>query len=114
MSFAGRLKESRKVASLTQAKLAKAIGVTRQTIISLEDGSTKNTIHTVKLAKALNINPSWLEFGEGSIETNISLDHSEKELISLYRRLNQNDKSSVLRVLTGLNAYIYKEESGKG
>lgn len=49
------LKEKRKELKLTQSDLAEAIGVTRQTIISIEKGSyTPSVLLALKLSKYFN------------------------------------------------------------
>lgn len=46
----------RKTAAITQADLADAVGVTRQTIIAIEKGNyTPSVLLALKLAKALNL-----------------------------------------------------------
>lgn len=51
-----RIKEFRKVRKLTQDDLAKAVDVTRQTIISLENGKYTASLQLAfKLAKFFNV-----------------------------------------------------------
>ena len=52
-----RIKEYRKIRNLTQDDLAKAVGVTRQTIISLENGKYIASLFLAfKLAKYFGVN----------------------------------------------------------
>lgn len=109
MSYALRLKEVRKNRGITQAKLADKVGVTRQTILQIEDGSTKSTSLTVKIAKALGADPTWLELGEGICDSNnVSLNKTEAEVVALFRQLNEEDKNSILRILSSLNSYTFQ------
>jgi putative transcriptional regulator len=64
-----RLRESRLHRGFTQEELAGAVGVTRQTIISLEKGKYVPSVKlALRLAKALKIsleNLFWLENSRG-------------------------------------------------
>lgn len=70
MSFCLRVIKSRVKLGLTQEELAKKIGVKRVTVNSWEnpqhDENYPNSINLEKLAKALDVDPSWLRFGDKS------------------------------------------------
>ncbi len=54
------------------------------------------------------MSPSWLEFGEGDIATTkLELAEQEKELLSLYRQLNERDKDALVRMTRGLSKFTY-------
>lgn len=67
-SLAERLRAARKKAGLTQVALAKASGVSREAIAQIELGLTKRTAKIMELAKALDVSPAWLQFGEEAID----------------------------------------------
>ncbi|MBX9348759.1 helix-turn-helix domain-containing protein [Chromobacterium vaccinii] len=48
----------------SQETLGRKAGVTRGTISTLENGNSKGTTHLLSIAKALNVNPQWLESGK--------------------------------------------------
>jgi len=51
-----RLRELRTQAEMTQAQIADAVGVTRQTIIAIEKGNyTPSVLLALKLARALKV-----------------------------------------------------------
>ena len=53
--LANRLKEKRAALGLTQAELAEAVGVTRKTVNTVENGVfIPSTLLALKLARALN------------------------------------------------------------
>lgn len=63
MSIGKRLKETRSKLDLSQKDLAAISGVSQQTISNLESERNKGSVHAVKLAKALNVDPEWLVSG---------------------------------------------------
>ena len=64
-----KLKERRRQKALTQAQLAQAVGVTRQSIIAIEKGKYKPSIElALKLARALECTVEdlfWLQESQG-------------------------------------------------
>lgn len=64
-TLAQRLRLSRKERGLTQAQLAEAAGVAQSDISKLERGEAQKTANLVRLAKALGVNPAWLDTGDG-------------------------------------------------
>jgi len=61
MTFADKLKYNRKLAGLTQAELAKRLGVSHQMIAAYESGSKNPKWETImRLADALDVNPEQL------------------------------------------------------
>lgn len=63
-TFAERLKEAMRAAGLTQASLAKLVGMSQSSIWKLTSGNASGSRRTVELAKALNVRPEWLASGE--------------------------------------------------
>ncbi len=54
-SIQNKVQEYRKITSLTQAELAEAVGVTRQTIISIEKGNYVPSVAlALRIAKTLD------------------------------------------------------------
>ncbi len=66
-NLSDRIKSSRKLAKLTQEKLANDVGVSRVAITQWESGETKSieAVNLIRAAKAMNVNPEWLATGEG-------------------------------------------------
>lgn len=65
-TLAQRLKLARTQAGLSQTKLGEKIGVSQNTIQKIESGGETKYIN--QLAKALNVNSDWLQFGVGEKE----------------------------------------------
>lgn len=64
MDIAARLKRLRKEKGLTQADLAELANTTQQTIQRIESRQSKGKRVVEQVAKALEVSPSWLLFGE--------------------------------------------------
>ncbi|WP_419844416.1 XRE family transcriptional regulator [Actinobacillus pleuropneumoniae] len=67
-----RLKFARTQANYTQVKLAEEVGVSQNTIQKIEKGG--ETKYVNQLAKALKVNPEWLQFGTGEMAAKTSDD----------------------------------------
>ena len=52
----------------TQAELARRASVSASTIKSLENGYSRGTTRLANLARALRVNPEWLQTGRGPRE----------------------------------------------
>lgn len=67
-TFSNRLKSARKSTGITQADLAKQVGVSQATIANIENGRNKASTEVLSLAKILCVSPDWLATGKGSRE----------------------------------------------
>ncbi|HAK41683.1 MAG TPA: XRE family transcriptional regulator, partial [Clostridium sp.] len=63
MNFGDKLKNYRELNKMTQAELAKKVGVSRTTITELENGTKKATLKAIeKIAKGTNTTTSeWID-----------------------------------------------------
>ena len=68
-----RLRYARKKAGLTLESLGDMVGMTKGTILHIENDNTKNPRRLPELAKAMNVSPAWLQFGVAEID-NLSKD----------------------------------------
>jgi len=64
-TFGDRLKRERKAQNLTQDALATLAKTSQQVISNIERNGQDKTGATVAIAKALGVNPEWLETGKG-------------------------------------------------
>lgn len=69
-TLAARLKISRENKGLSQARLAKAAGVSQAAIGAIEAERNKSSTHIATLAMILGVNPIWLETGKGEMAFN--------------------------------------------
>lgn len=60
-----RVKARRKELGLSQVVVAKQAGMTQGNLSDLERGRNTTTINLLAIAKALSVDPMWLQFGEG-------------------------------------------------
>lgn len=63
-TLGGRIASVRKAQKITQAELAKLVGIGQSSIALLESGSTNATHHAVALAQALQVPLQWLIHGK--------------------------------------------------
>ncbi|MDE8747567.1 helix-turn-helix domain-containing protein [Providencia stuartii] len=66
-TFGDRLKFALKEQGMTQAELAKSVGVSQSTISQVVNGKVSGVCRTSVIAKALGINRNWLAYGEGEM-----------------------------------------------
>lgn len=68
-TFSDRLKTARKNQHLSQAQLAKMVGVSQAAIYALESGINKSTTNLLDISKALKVSPDWLCNGIDTVST---------------------------------------------
>lgn len=66
MTIAERVKNKRTELGLTQAELAKRVGITQQSLQKIEDGRTQNPRKLISLSKEIGCDPEWLLLGTAS------------------------------------------------
>ncbi|WP_440590609.1 XRE family transcriptional regulator [Rheinheimera fenheensis] len=64
MSVGKRVKEARQAAKLSQADLAKQVGITQPTLSELERGISQSSTHLISIAKICGVDPNWLLTGQ--------------------------------------------------
>lgn len=67
-TLADRLKSLLIEKNISQADLARDVGVAQPTIFKIVNGDTRNPKNIVEIANALGVDPHWLKTGEGSRE----------------------------------------------
>lgn len=72
LTLGERLRFARKRAGMTQAQLARLVGIKQPSIAQIESGETKGTVNAASLASALNVRALWLEKGTGAIDFDTS------------------------------------------
>ncbi|WP_089528511.1 helix-turn-helix transcriptional regulator [Pantoea ananatis] len=61
-----RVKQCRLALNLSQAQLAKKVGMSQQSMHAIEAGEIQRPRLILELAKELNCDPNWLVYGEGN------------------------------------------------
>lgn len=92
MQFGTRIKQIREIRKISQGFLAQQVGLTQATISRIESGIPEATASLLDMARALKVDPFWLQTGEGSP------DSAPEWLVSnfLRYRFSPNDLSTVI------------------
>lgn len=86
-----RVRLARKARHLTQEQLAQMVGVTQKAIAKIEldkQGTPKRTT-LMGLARALQVPPSWIEYGSDRFEANETIYESARLLSDLSPEMQQ-------------------------
>lgn len=65
MEYKERIKAARRHANLTQAQLAKIVGIDQASISDLERGRSQRSSYNASIAKACGVSAIWIESGTG-------------------------------------------------
>lgn len=114
MSIGSRVKEARLAAKMTQATLAKKVGISQGALSGLEIGDSQGTTLLASMAAALGVSALWLETGKGPREAgaasgplSTSGDEAtgflelraetaaELRLLSIYRIANERERAAI-------------------
>jgi len=86
-----RIKQARKLSTLSQDEVAKAVGITQSAYSQIEGGKSASTSFIAQLARVLKVNAEWLATGEGEMEESRSGD-----AMPHYRSVDQSSRVQVL------------------
>ncbi|MEY8240084.1 MAG: helix-turn-helix domain-containing protein [Cycloclasticus sp.] len=107
-----RIKQRRKELGLTQPALAKVVGVTKAAVSQWENGDTAlSGSNLLKLAKALSVEPEWLESGDGLQHAGVNKGRNLDQLISEYPTLSLFDRKNLALKLKGETHQVLKTVS---
>lgn len=96
MKMGDRIRDRRKAAGWSQTKLAEESGISQQMLSKLERGVASGTTEIVRLARALNVSPKWLESGEEPMTPMNDLPPDERQLLEGYRTSSPAEKAALL------------------
>lgn len=108
--FTSRFRELLARSPGTDAHLAEAIGVSKQSVSAWKNGTRFPKWPAVKsIAEYFNVNAAWLEGitdDEVPVQSpsSVSLDPIESELLTIYRDLNATGQSTLIGTARGLHA----------
>ena len=66
-----RIRQAREALGMSQAELAKKVGIKQQSIGDLESGKTRGSKHLLAISRSLGQTPEWPETGAGDMVSNI-------------------------------------------
>ncbi|MEQ8465657.1 helix-turn-helix domain-containing protein [Coleofasciculus sp. E1-EBD-02] len=99
--IAARLREARKMAGLSQAQVAKMLGLHRPSITEAEAGNRKVSADEItKMAEIYDVSVSWL-LGEGADKLDIHDDKIQLAAREL-RKLKPDDLDRLLTILASM------------
>lgn len=88
MEYKERIKAARRHAGLTQAQLAKLVGIDQASISDLERGRSQRSSYNASIAKACGVSAIWIESGAGQMVPDRPEDANVKDVVQpqmLYR-----------------------------
>ena len=113
MSLGKRIQECREGLGISQAALAKRLGVSQSTVGNYEAGiSFPREEVLLRLFDSLETDPNTL-FRDSYREGGAALSRGERELVDQYRGLSHMGKETVRSVVDALCAYRDDLEAGK-
>jgi transcriptional regulator with XRE-family HTH domain len=96
--FHERLAKERDKLGLSQAELAKRLGMARTTYSGYENGSREPDLKTLnKLAEFFGVNLNWLVTGNEA-----TLDEDDEKLIDNFSKLSGKDQTYILELIDRL------------
>lgn len=98
------LKEIRTALKLTQADLAKGLGISRSQVTNIERGVRNMTERIERdLTTYFGVNPEWLKSQSGNILVDkyksFELTEEEREFTDLYETLDPDSKQLILEMM---------------
>jgi len=110
MSFGKRIKEVRTSKKISQEELSSKVGIHANHLSRYERDITLPSIEVAsKIAQALDVSIDLLVFGKQDLETSID----DKELVKLFRDIEQFSQEDKSVVKTLLDAFITKRKIQK-
>lgn len=88
MEYKERIKAARRHAGLTQAQLAKVVGIDQASISDLERGRSQRSSYNASIAKACGVSAIWIESGTGPMVSADAEPSNVKDVVQpemLYR-----------------------------
>ena len=96
-----RLKKLRNILDVSQADVAKAIGVSRTAYVKYETGASKPVRKLNELANYFNVSADYL-LGNDDTKTELSLSQKQTKLLEGFDSLNTEGQNTLLSMLNFL------------
>ena len=99
-----RMRELRKGSNLTMKQLGEMVGVTESTISFYETGKHEPDIKTIEtIADILGTTIDYLVGHD--VNPNANVREDEKEIMQLYKKLNDEGKTIAMKTMRALSSY---------
>ncbi|MGC0152383.1 helix-turn-helix domain-containing protein [Chromobacterium vaccinii] len=95
-SLGTRLKTERLARRWTQRELARRACIGPSTIVSIESGRSRSTTKLVDIARALNLNPIYLETGKGPRTPPAPADETSLESLAAHLATRSDEELAEL------------------
>lgn len=105
MSMGDRILQRLTALGMSQAELARRVGVTQPTINGLIRGGARSSAHLHKIARVLQTTPAFLSEETDDDSADISefdLSATEHEWVELLRALSPKDRSAVMQIVRSI------------
>jgi transcriptional regulator with XRE-family HTH domain len=105
MIVGARIKELLAVRGISQAELARRVGVRQSTMNMLANGRSHGSKHLHRIARELGTTPAYLtgETDDPDAENpQIHLSSQEQRLLEIYRQLPTKDRAALKQLITRL------------
>lgn len=90
---------------ISQAALARRVGISQQSVARLVSGSAMGTRHLHQIARELRTTPAYLSGETDDPQAEMPDDHlsgEERQWIDLLRQLDEEDRRAVMRLTASL------------
>ena len=106
-----RLKEAMLRKNVSQADLAEAVGISAVAVGKILSGETSKSRYIIAIAAALDINPMWLQSGEGEIAETTQVGSASAPYPPSY--MPSLDQDAVKWVLEFIDKHLAHEMNAK-
>ena len=108
-----KIKEAREAKGWSQERLAVELSTTQQTIQRWESGQTAvKSTQLKELSRILGVTGSYLLDIEQEQSQNVDIYYDERELLTLYRRMEPSQKLAFMEVARSMAVASKKDEAG--
>ena len=105
MTMGERIRARLQALDISQAELARRVGIKQPTINALINGSSRSSVHLHKIARELRTTSAFLAGDTDDPDAEVPIDNlTAEERVSLeqLRQLNDRDRKAVLQLLRSL------------
>lgn len=108
MVIGERIAERLSAVGISQAELARRVGISQQAVGKLVHGESRKTSHIVRMARALSTTPAFLEGETDDPDQGASearpLDADTSELVENVRAMSAADRRALLQIARSMAA----------